>query len=140
MKNSDGWDAFAPTGLVALDSEFPELVTPPEIHEAVDVLLVIVEGCSLLGIERHLEHCARPVCLEVEDVAVTERVRQLAEGEEIFAVIVDIVWHEREGVERHGFAAHIRYLPGSRAEDAKPSFVGAEAQALAARCKGAPVS
>ena len=116
-----------------------EPVAPAEVHEAVDILLMIVDH-ALGGVERHGEAGAGAVQVEVHYVAVGGDVLDLAEPEQIGAVVVKVLDAVVQRIEGHRFPPHVGCLPRSGEEEPPLVGVGTDVQRLPVRREGASVT
>ncbi len=104
-------------------------VMPPEVHETVLVLLMVVDDPGG-RVERDLEGRGGRVPLEVQLVPVAGRVFDLAEAEEILAVIAVVERLEGARVERHGILPHVRDLPRRGTEESPGAIAAAQVERL----------
>ena len=109
-----------------------EPVAPAEVHEAVDILLMIVDH-ALGRVERHGEAGARAIQLEVHHVAVGGDILDLAEPEQIRAVVVKVLDAVVQRIEGHRFPPHVGCLPRSGEEEPPLVGVGTDVQRLPIR-------
>src|SRR5207247_2590816 len=90
-------------------------------------------------IERNLEPGAGPAEVEVHDVVRRGQVLQLAEAVQVRAVIVEVDRVAGQGVEDHGLAAHVAFLPSPGDEPAPLADVLAGVDGLAVAPEGTTV-
>src|SRR5712691_8984882 len=107
-----------------------ELVPPAEVHEAVDVALVVIELTVAGRIERNLEFRLREIPLEIDHIVQARGERNLPESEPIFAMIVKILNLVRSWIEDHRLSARVGGLMRTREEVSDFSGVCARAQPL----------
>src|SRR2546430_14195168 len=105
-------------------------MAPAEVHEPVHVLLVVVDD-ALHRVERHSEAGARAVDVEVDYVAIGRDVLDLAESEQVLAVVMKVLHAVSRRVEHHGLAPHVGDLTRSGCEEAELPRVGAQVHGLA---------
>jgi len=105
-------------------------MAPAEVGKAVDVLLVVVGERSAGRIERNLER--------VRDQLTSRFTTSFAEGRYCSLpkvnsprVVVEVDRVAGQGVEDHGLAAHVAFLPSSRHEPAPLADVLAGVDGLA---------
>src|SRR5438477_2640001 len=95
---------------------------------------------ALGRVERHGETGAGTVQVEVHYVAVGGDILDLAEPEQIGAVVVKVLDGIVQRVESDGVTAHVRRLPRSGEEEPPLVGVGTDVQRLPIRREGAPVA